>query len=137
MTDFPYQKEVSGLFGEILRPIAEFEIQTKAGWIPVMGYIDSGADVTLLPRSFIGALEIKVENKKIKEIRGIGEGKIPVVLKQVKMRIGDKTLTATVAVALIENVPYILGREDVFDAFKICFEQKEGVVHFWSRYDKR
>ncbi len=67
MTDFPYQKEVSGLFGEILRPIAEFEIQTKAGWVPVMGYIDC---------------------------------------------------------------------EDVFDAFKICFEQKEGVVHFWNRYDK-
>ncbi len=44
MITFPYQKEVSAIFGEIFRPIAEFEIKTKIGWIPILGYIDSGAE---------------------------------------------------------------------------------------------
>ncbi|MDI6860265.1 MAG: hypothetical protein QMC85_07205 [Methanocellales archaeon] len=126
---FPYQKEVSELFGEIFRPIVEFEIETKIGWISVLGYIDSGADVTLLPRSFISPLGIKVE-EEIKEVRGIGEGKVPIIIKQVKMKLGNKNFDAKVAIALIEDIPYILGREDVFDQFKICFDQRKKIVHF-------
>ncbi|MDI6903509.1 MAG: hypothetical protein QMC77_07225 [Methanocellales archaeon] len=127
---FPYQKEVSELFGEIFRPIVEFEIETKIGWISVLGYIDSGADVTLLPRSFISPLGIKVEEEEIKEVRGIGEGKVPIIIKQVKMKLGNKNFDAKVAIALIEDIPYILGREDVFDQFKICFDQRKKIVHF-------
>lgn len=51
-------------------------------------------------------------------------------MKVVKMKIGDKTFDASIAVALIEDVPYILGRENVFDKFKICFNQKEKIVEF-------
>lgn len=80
--EFPYQKEKSKIFGEIYRPVINFEIKTKFGWIPVLAYIDSGADVTLLPMSFIRALGIKVEEGDIKEIRGIGEGKISVIIKR-------------------------------------------------------
>ncbi|MGQ9479727.1 MAG: hypothetical protein ACUVQ0_06960 [Thermoproteota archaeon] len=47
---FPYQKEKSNLFGEIYKPIAEFEVETRAGWITLLAYIDSGADVSILPR---------------------------------------------------------------------------------------
>jgi hypothetical protein len=73
-----------------------------------VGYIDSGADVTLLPRSFLKPLRIK----------------------NVCMRIGNKVFNAKIAVALIEYVPYILGREDVFDKFEIRFCQQERVVRF-------
>ncbi len=130
MIEFPYQKELSGLFGEIFRPLAEFEIKTSSGWIPVVGYIDSGADVTLLPRSFLKLLKVKIEKSEIKEIKGIGEGRVPVIVKNVGMRIGDKVFNAKIAVALIEDVPYILGREDVFDKFEIRFCQKEKTVRF-------
>ncbi|GAI31018.1 unnamed protein product, partial [marine sediment metagenome] len=85
--EFPYQKEKSKLFGEIYRPIGEFEIETKLGWIPILAYIDSGADITLLPMSFIRALEIKVEEENIKDIGGVGGGKVPVIIKEVNMKI--------------------------------------------------
>jgi len=130
MIKFPYQKEKSKLFGEIYRPIVKFEIETKLGWIPIIAYVDSGADVTLLPASFIKALGIRVEEEEIKEIRGIGDAKVPVIVRDVKMRIGDVVFNAKVAIALIEDVPYLLGRESVFDRFEICFRQKDKIVCF-------
>lgn len=126
--EFPYQREKSRLFGEIYRPVIKFEIETKFGWTPILAYLDSGADVTLLPMSFIRALEIKIDEEDINEIRGIGDGKISVIIKEVRMKIGDKIFNAKVAIALIEDVPYLLGREDVFDRFEICFRQRNRII---------
>ena len=121
--EFPYQKEKSALFGQILRPIIQFQINTKIGWIPVMGYLDSGADMTLLPLSFAKALGIKIEEEQVKEIRGIGDSAVSVIIKEVEMKIGDVNLKANVGIALIEEVPYLLGRKDVFHKFRIIFEE--------------
>ncbi|MCK4476414.1 MAG: hypothetical protein KAU16_06775 [Methanophagales archaeon] len=124
--EFPYQKEGSRIFGEIYRPIVEFEIETEElGWTRILAYTDSGADVTLLPLSFIRALKIRVEEEDIKEIRGIGAGKISVIIKEVRMKLVDKMFKAKVAIALIEDVPYLLGREDVFKHFEICFRKNK------------
>lgn len=116
MIEFPYQKERSKLFGEILRPAAEFEIETGAGWI--------------LPRSFIRVLNIKVEKEKVEEIRGIGEGVVPIIVKKCRIKLGDEIFEARIAIALIEEVPYILGRTDIFDRYKVCFDQKKGIIRF-------
>ena len=56
LVEFAYRKEKSGLLGDILRPVAQLEIGTeKCDWFPVIMYIDSGADISLVPRNF-GAL---------------------------------------------------------------------------------
>lgn len=36
----------------------------------MLGYLDSGADITLLPMSFAKLLGIQIENEKITEIMG-------------------------------------------------------------------
>ncbi|MGB2840966.1 MAG: hypothetical protein WBC40_00570 [Halobacteriota archaeon] len=41
------------------------------------------------------------------------------------MKLVDKMFKAKVAIALIEDVPYLLGREDVFKHFEICFRKNE------------
>jgi len=121
--EFPYQKEYSKLFEEILRPIIEFEIKTNIGWIAAMGYLDSGADITLLPLSFAKALGIKIEHEEIKEIRGIGDTIVSVIIKEVEIKIGDVKLKVNVGIALIEEVPYLIGRKDIFNKFRIVFEE--------------
>ena len=56
MVEFAYRKEKSGFLGEILRPVAQLEVRAEMSeWFPVIMYIDSGADITLVPRNF-GAL---------------------------------------------------------------------------------
>ena len=121
--EFPYQKEKSALFGQILRPIVQFQIKTKIGWISVMGYLDSGADMTLLPLSFAKALGIKIEEEQVKEIRGIGDSAVSVIIKEIEMKISDVNIKANVGIALIEEVPYLLGRKDIFNKFRIIFEE--------------
>ena len=121
--EFPYQKEKSKLFGEILRPLIEFEIKTNIGWIPAMGYLDSGADITLLPLSFAKVLGIKIEDEEVKEIRGIGDSAVSVIIKEVEIKIVDVKLKVNVGIALIEEVPYLVGRKDIFNKFKITFEE--------------
>ena len=120
---FPYQGDKSNIFGEIYRPIVEFEVHVNNEWIPIVAILDSGADVTLLPKSFLEAFGFEPRKEEIKEVRGIGEGRIPVVIKEVRLKFAGREFNARVAIALVEDVPYILGREDVFDKFKITFVQ--------------
>ena len=121
--EFPYQKEKSALFGQILRPLIEFEIRTKIGWIPVMGYLDSGADITLLPLSFAKILGIIIEDEEVKEIKGVGDSAVSVIIKEIGMRIGNVNLKVKAGIALVEEVPYLLGRKDIFNKFRIIFEE--------------
>jgi len=127
---FPYQREKSSLFGEIHRSVAELEVETQAGWITLLAYIDSGADISILPASFLKAFGVRVEEEEIKEIRGVGGAKVPVILKDVRMKIGELVFNVKIAIALIEDIPYILGREGVFDNFEICFRQREKAIEF-------
>jgi hypothetical protein len=96
-------------------------------------YIDSGADVSLLPRQFGERLGLALDKNKIQEIKGIGERAVPVVISTVRMRIGEKEFDSKVAFSLIEEVPLILGRQDVFDNFEITFDQKNRTIMFVSK----
>ncbi len=129
-TEFPYQREDSVLFGIIYRPIIDFEVNTKFGWIPILAYADSGADVTLLPNSFLYFLDVKFTEDEVQEIGGVGGGKVPVIMREVELRICDKVIRVKVAIALIKDIPYLLGREDVFDYFEVCFRNKKRITSF-------
>lgn len=86
--------------------------------------VDSGADISLIPRSLGEFLHLKLDEGKIKELRGIGEAAIPYVTKKLTIQIGKTEFQSRVGITLIEEVPFILGRLDVFDAFNIEFKQK-------------
>ncbi len=113
--------------------MAEVFVQSKAGlWLQTFMYIDSGADISLFPRQFGEALGLVFPREEIREIRGIGGRGIPVIISTIKMRVGRKTINARIACGLTEDVPLILGRMDVFDAFKVTFDQAKRVVRFQS-----
>jgi Aspartyl protease len=95
-------------------------------------YIDSGADVSLVPLQFGRALGLQPNKQDIQEIQGIGGRGIAVIMSTVKMRIGRKILEARIAWSLTEDVPLLLGRMDVFDAFKVTFDQAKRKVLFQS-----
>ncbi len=95
-------------------------------------YIDSGADISLIPRQLGEALGFVATKRDTQEIRGIGEKSVPVIISAVKMKIGRKVLDARIAWSLVDDVPFILGRMDVFDAFTVTFDQRRGIVDFIS-----
>ena len=57
MHEFEYREEESGIFGKVVRPIITAEVKSeKSDWQPFIAYIDSGADISIAPRSFGEAL---------------------------------------------------------------------------------
>ncbi len=130
MIVFRYREEKSQITGETMRPVAEVKVLSSSGkWIEFHPYIDSGADVTLLPYTL--GLYIGFESpSKIIELQGARGIGLPVEMRKVKMKIGDIELEPRVAWALIEEAPPLLGRLDIFDKFNVTFREKERVVTF-------
>jgi len=134
MIVFKYKEESLGpTRGKIKRPIADIFIKTTSGlWIEFHPYIDSGADVTMIPLSLGRLLGWEVDERKIQQIGGI-RGSVPVIYTQNRIRIGKEKFSVNLAWSLIEDVPPLLGRKDIFDIFKITFEQYKGLIIFEKR----
>src|SRR5574341_568032 len=126
---FPYREERSKLIGIIYRPVALIELKSEFGWVPEWMYVDSGADISLLPRSLGDLLGFEV-TQDIQEIRGVGDSVVPVLIKNIDVRLGDEVFNARVAWSLIEEVPPLLGRIDMFDKFEVIFKQHARNVVF-------
>lgn len=94
-------------------------------------YVDSGADITLIPLSvgrLIGLQRMKRD--KLERITGIRGSSIPIVVKTASMRLGSVAFQARVAWSQVEEVPLLLGRMDVFRRFDVSFRDKAGVTIF-------
>jgi len=79
-------------------------------------YIDSGADVTLIPLSFGRLLGLELKKEDIKHLRGVGGGEVPVIVTNAEIRMNN-----------------LLGRSDLFDRFKVVFDQTERVIIFENK----
>lgn len=136
MVEFEYREEDSRLFGKIVRPVADiYFIDNEGNKLISFMYIDSGADITLIPRKLGESLGFTVEGGKIIEIGGIGNAKVPVIIKTASIMIGVRKVEVRIAWALTEEVPPLLGRTDVFDLFKIIFVQKNRRIQFFELND--
>jgi len=127
---FKYRREQSG----ILRPVADIVLKTAVGATGVALYIDSGADISMVPRQTGEALGFQEGKGKIQEMKGIaGEG-VPFIEIIVNAVLGGEVEVAIpIAWALIEGVPPLLGRKGIFDKFKIVFDEAEETVEFHKK----
>ena len=75
-------------------------------------------------------LGLELRKEDIKHLRGVGGGEVPVIITKVDIRMDDVEFPINVAWALEEDVPPLLGRTDVFDRFKIMFNQGSRSIIF-------
>lgn len=134
MIVFKYKEESLGSAqGSIKRPVADVYLKTKSkSWIEFHPYIDSGADLTIVPLSLGKLIGLELNKNKVEQIGGI-RGSIPVVPTRCQIRIGLEEFPINIAWALVEDVPPLLGRTDIFDRFEITFKQKDGKIIFKKR----
>jgi len=131
MIIFKYRKEEGRKGLIIYRPVADVELKAATGeWIECHPYIDSGADVTLIPLSLGRLLELEIEEEKIEELYGLGKQGIPVIFKSIEIKIGEYKFITEIAWALTEEVIPLLGRKGVFDKFNVNFKQNQKIVEF-------
>lgn len=128
--EFPFIKEKATVTKYILRPFVKVNFNGILEWL----YFDSGADITLVTLSFGKLLGFKLkEGEEIKELKGIGDGKIPYVIRSVKMKIGENEFDCRIAWSLVEDVPMVLGRLDVFNKFDILVKEREKKIIFTDK----
>jgi len=130
LVSFSYRKEFSSVLGDILRPVANVELKSDRGhWFPASMYVDSGADMTLIPSDFGRLLGMNLSKNRV-ALAGVTGTPLKVSLQSTDIKIGASIHEAKVAVALRNNVPYLLGRQGVFSAFKITFEEHKALTRF-------
>jgi hypothetical protein len=135
MVVFKYREEMGRKGSSIFRPVADIEFKIVGGeWIECHPYIDSGADVTLLPLSLGRLLGLEIEKDKIEELYGLAKQGIPVTFKNVEVKIGENEFETEIAWALSEEVVPLLGRTDIFDNFHVSFKQDHKIIELeWTR----
>ncbi len=113
MIEFSYRKEYSPVLGEIYRPSAEVILKHNDKIVLFYPYIDSGADITLIPRSLGEMLGLELTDE-IVELGGLGDNKVPVLIKKIEIKIGRYLIPIHVAWALIEEIPLLFLAEKTF-----------------------
>jgi len=92
-------------------------------------YVDSGADLTLVPEDFGRLLGMDL-TENLELITGVAGSPVRVSIQQAEVWIGGRIAKAKIAVAMRNDVPYLLGREGLFRLFKIVFEEYKAQVRF-------
>lgn len=99
-------------------------------------YIDSGADITTIPLEAGRALGLKQSARdKITEMRGVSGSGVPYIIKTIRILINGFNVRTRIAWTLIEEVPFLLGRLDIFKKFEITFQEYRQTIKFCSIQD--
>jgi len=124
---FPYQQR----HGRFL-PIIPIKLKSVSGeWITFDAFVDSGASYSIFTAEIGEILGLDVEDGN-KIYVTVGDGSlITVYLHELEVKIGDKMFKATIGFSKQLGIGFnIIGRKDVFERFKVCFNEKEKIVEF-------
>lgn len=129
MVRYRFQKEKSVL-GIVSRPVADVKLKADGNLIELPMYIDSGADVSMVPLRLGKALGFRQTlSDVIYEARGIAGG-VPYILREVTLILNGHKFKARLAWALVEEVPFLLGRMDIYNKFRVVFNEQRGYIDF-------
>lgn len=122
---FPYKEKESGIFGRTKRPLIDLYIfsETKKNWLFVAEVLaDTGADISILPRTIGESVVTDIKRGRYLEIRGITPGAYTeVFIHSFICRIGQFEFKTPFAIADSDDVPPILGRVKGLDLFEAIF----------------
>ena len=123
---FPYLK----LRGKVA-PILPIELKGKE-WISYDAYVDSGAGYSVFHSDVADDLEIRLEDGE-KAYVTVGDGsQIIVYLHKIIVRFSGEEFEAMIGFSRHLGIGFnIIGRLDIFDRFKICFDELEKNVEFY------
>lgn len=132
MLEIPYKDEESKIFGKIKRPRIDLELfsNLKREWTLIEdALVDTGADMSLVPR-YLGELLVEdISKGKYIEIKGIHPSSVVIAfLHRLKAKIGNKEILLPVAISDSNDVPSVLGRVDGLDFFHANFSKGRKLI---------
>lgn len=126
---FPY-KSIRG------RPAPMITVGLALGrdWIPLEMYVDSGAAYSVVQASVARGLEFNYQAGERIYVQ-VGDGSfIPVYLHDLTIQLRQTRVVARVGFSEKLGIGFnLLGREGVFDRFRVCFDEPHSTLTFEPR----
>ena len=119
--EFP-PREVQTPFGPLPEPVMEVGVHTGHGIVPFGFFLDTGADVSMIPQSAASFIGLPCEGASTMDVAGIEGGGFRAALSEITIRLGRMDLTVSCLISPIEDTPYLLGRAGIFDRFNVIFD---------------
>ena len=119
--------------GQIIkRPVVPLILRGNKNSIEVLGYLDTGSDVSLISKDFADLIGINYFEQT--EIFGITGDEMEVDIGNVNIIVGKRSekynFTIPTLITRKEDSQVIIGRKGFFDQFKITFIESEKKVTF-------
>jgi hypothetical protein len=124
----PYTKLPSNdpNFPFFLRPMLGVEISYGSRAVMVNGHLDTGADHTLINKSWAKQLGIEWKTGRLSYVTGIVGNPVPVYLHEIYievLRLPSSKIPVTAAFIDSPRVGTLLGQAGFFDHFKVTFDR--------------
>jgi len=106
-------------------------LRIQHNWYPLEVYVDSGSIYTVFQAKIAEGIGLNYKDGK-RELLRVGDGGlIPVYLHDLEIQLGEARFKAKVGFSDRLGVGFnLLGRKTIFEKFKICFEEKRGILSF-------
>ena len=120
---FLYKNEKSNIFKIIKRPRVRVYIFSKVfrEWITIDDVLtDTGADISILPKTLGLVLVGKITNRRRFKITGMISHTF-MYLHELRTRINGRVIKALYAIAETDDLPPTLGRKGALDKFEVTF----------------
>ena len=124
---FTFRRFPSKIFGVMYRPYADvfLEKKDKSGWRKATMGIDTGADYTILPRSYADYLGIDVAKDCNAQItHGVGGTETVYLYKKLVVKLGNFRRIIPAGFLDRNDIPPLLGRHEFFETFRSVFEKR-------------
>lgn len=126
---FPYRFKNSS-FGRLPDPTITVPVLTLSGWRFFDFLVDSGADVSMAPKSMADWMGVDLTKLPKHRSYGIEGQGLAVYHGSLNIRFQKKGTKIPCLFSSVETTPFLLGRAGLFDLFSIIFDNKKKEILF-------
>jgi len=121
-------------FRDRFLPIVSIWLKGGEEWVEFKAFVDSEAGYSIFKAEMAEILGLRLEDGKESYVT-VGDGSlIKVYLRDVHVRIADKEFEAAVGFSRHLGIGFnVIGRSDIFERFKICFDESEKMIVFFPK----
>lgn len=124
MKIFPFQKNSAGNFF----PLVDIFVYRKNYAARIFTLVDSGATISIFREDVALQLDLKIEDGKEIYLGGVG-GRIKGYVHELEIEVAGKRFLCPIVFSYEYLVSFnLLGREAVFNQFRIIFEEKKNLL---------
>ena len=114
-----------------LAPLITIGMKLKGIWYPIEVYVDSGAAYTLLHAQMAEGVDFDYRTGERVYLQVGDGGFIPVYLHDLELQVRTEQFLAKVGFSEKLGIGFnLLGRAGIFERFRICFQEKQGILTF-------